>query len=270
MASTSDVSTTERALLLPEILSLVFHWILQDKGFSQPVYGDGPDPNREADLRSMLGLGPDDELALDDEDQEPELLYSYGASGVLIRCGMVNSLWYSVAMPHAWKSVGRFPISPENTMESIFGRIDPSRRQYHANLVVEACMAGVAEGAAADKADANLEGVEFPNLKQVELRLVGFHESMHIPILGKSGVTVLKLNPYFESNPDTWGVCQKEMGKILEQIPSVFPDVEDLSVVDQCLAYPGALERCASRLTNLKVFNHCLVKVTAEEIGYPF
>ncbi|KAH8646345.1 hypothetical protein BX600DRAFT_477554 [Xylariales sp. PMI_506] len=229
---------TRRALLIPEILSQIFFWISQDDSFYHTVHGP--------DL---------------DELDEPKLLCTYEKEGALVRCGQVSKLWCSEAMPYAWRNLRHTYPFERVSLPRIIGAVEPDRRQRYADMVEIAIMVGVASGEEADDADAAIHGVEFPNLKEVTMPLAGFNRSEHIPVMGKNTVKVLNVDPSFDCYPDTYRVDQDEMKLILEQIPAVFPHLEELNIVDACLAYPGALEDCARRLPKLKKFDHSSVIV---------
>ncbi|CAG9984975.1 unnamed protein product [Clonostachys byssicola] len=218
-------------LLLREIVAEVMKWIDIDYEFSHDVYSG----------------------KLDEYD-EPELLTTYGKNGVLARCCCVNQLWFDEAAPLLWAAPTEFTFAMDQTLSKVFDQLDASRRQMYANFVKEAVIAGVPPDEASEN-DEPLKGLDFPKLESVDLPLAGWGQSEYIPRIRNHRVKILAIDPSFDIYPDTYRVMQDEMGSILEQIPDIFPDLENVDIIDCCLAAPGAIEKCESRLPKLKYFN---------------
>ncbi|CAH0051851.1 unnamed protein product [Clonostachys solani] len=218
-------------LLLREIVAEVMKWIDLDYGFSHEV------------LSGKL-----------DEYDEPEVLATYGKNGVLARCCCVNRLWFNEAAPLLWAAPTQFTFAMDQTLSKLFNQLDESRRQMYANFVKEAVIAGVPPDEAFEN-DEPLKGLEFPKLENVDLPLAGWGQSEYIPRIGNHRVKILSIDPSFDVYPDTYRVMQEELGSILEQIPDIFPELENVDIIDSCLAAPGAIEKCESRLPKLKYFN---------------
>lgn len=191
MAGHTKPTAVQRALQMPEILSRIFERIYEDYKSYYSVY--------------------------DEEGEEEEVIYSYGREGVLVRCGLVNNLWYHEAMRLLWRAptVGFYL---QNSFVKYFAKIDPARRQFYANYVEEAKLVTVNEERAAECDDV-LKDVAFPRLKGVGMVLDDWNDGFYVPRIGKHWVTHLEIDPRFEYNPTTYGMTIDEMGMILEQIP---------------------------------------------------
>lgn len=245
------MSARQRTLATPEIVSLVLSWIYQDDQFHQTVYKESSLP-----------------------DEDPDESY-YGHLGVLLRCAQVNKLWHLEAVTFLWREPCIYTDHWLHTRFSAF--TDFERKQYHANLVEETTLITLSRSEAA-RGDAVLEGVEFPRLKEVRIYLDGNGE--HITKIRGSHVKVLDLDPSFDYYPDTYRVSREEMDVILDQLPvsifrqtspwlpanglitqACFPNVEEVSFIDRCLAFPGALERFQAKLPHLKVLDKQMVDI---------
>ncbi|VUC28742.1 unnamed protein product [Clonostachys rosea] len=252
MADRKIIPAPTNPLLLREIVAEVMKWIDMDYGFSHEVYSG----------------------KLDEYD-EPEVLASYGKDGVLARCCCVNRLWFNEAAPLLWAAPTQFTFAMDQTLSKMLDKLDMSRRQLYANFVKEAVIAGVPPDDAFEH-DEPLKGLDFPKLESVDLPLAGWGESEYIPRIKNHRVKILAIDPSFDIYPDTYRVMQNEMGSILDQIPvrivfvlvisavfyrepncviqEIFPDLENVDIIDCCLAAPGAIEKCESRLPKLKYF----------------
>ncbi|KAK7217739.1 hypothetical protein V2G26_005742 [Clonostachys chloroleuca] len=231
MADRETTPGPTNPLLLREIVAEVMKWIDIDHWFSHEVYSG----------------------KLDEYD-EPELLATYGKDGVLARCCCVNRLWFEEAAPLLWAKPTQFTFASDQTLSKMFDQLNVSRRQMYANFIKEAVIAGVPPDEAFEN-DEPLKGLEFPKLESVDLPLAGWGESEYIPRIRNHQVRILAIDPSFDIYPDTYRVMQDEMGSILEQIPDIFPDLENVDIIDSCLVAPGAIEKCESRLPKLRYIN---------------
>jgi hypothetical protein len=188
-ATATATTAVQRALLLPEILSLIFAWIRQD--------------------RDYFYRGNFDE-------EEWEYRLSYGREGVLLRCGLVNKLWYAEAMPIMWSSPWSLGCVVPNSLPQFFLNMDPPRRQYYANFVETVTLATTSKEQGV-RADLVLRDLKFPKLESVMLRLVD-HDGCYIPRVEKQAVKSVDIDPRFEVYPDTYGMSRDEIGSILDQI----------------------------------------------------
>lgn len=178
---------TDRALILPEILSHIFLCALPDR----------------------------DDTAWDPTARRRGL-------AALAVCCRVNKLWHAGAAPRLWSR----PCSARLNLDEVLMRVAPGggRRGYHAALVEEASLeCGWGEGLT--EAEAVLEGLEFPRLRRVTVYLgAGW---TRIPRLAGVSVTRLDLVPTAwreEDDPDDLSDPVDEsyvldQGPVLEQIP---------------------------------------------------
>lgn len=190
------LTAAEHALRLPEILFSIFSWIHEDRygywGYIEYYDDDG-------------GY----------ETEEP----GYGHEGVLMRCGLVNKLWYAEAMPILWATPGTLGMLTSNSLPRFFSPIKSlARRQFYANFVQTATLVTVTEDAAAE-CDSALFGVTFP--KSTSLKLILNH-SCYVPRVEGHGFTELLIDPPFECNPDTYLMTRDQIGAVLDQIPVGF------------------------------------------------
>lgn len=187
MADNNETTVVQRALLMPKILSTIFMWIHLDRYGYWYVY---------------------------DEDGEKD--YGYGREGVLARCGLVNKLWYNEAMRYLWMAPTLGFM--QNSLPALFANIHPARRQFYANFIKAAILVTVREDCAGECDDA-LRGVAFPKLESLHMILDGYGDGVYVPRIKSHRLAVLKINPPYDVNPETFGVTRDEMDTILEQIP---------------------------------------------------
>lgn len=215
MASRSKQTAAQRALLLPEILSLILMWISEDDMdfLTDPdddKYGD--DEHEEVGTSSMAS---DDGARL-----EMERLglgkYGFGRDGVLLRCSLVNRLWNAVATPLLWEHIEFWTWG--TSMPGVFGNIDPQRRQYYANLVKGPTTFTTVGQEEAASADAALQGISFSNLRSTTLQVNPLASGYHIPRIHAPGLVELCIDPPFDVNPDSYYLRGSEWDGILDQI----------------------------------------------------
>ncbi|EPS43384.1 hypothetical protein H072_2640 [Dactylellina haptotyla CBS 200.50] len=209
----TELCATQRALLLPEILSLVLEWVNED------VNSSAPD---------------------------------------LARCCRVNKFWFQESVRFLWRNPS-VPSAGYKSLPQVLGNLELETRQMYANYIEQCTMHDYREGHRFI-VDKPLEKLEFPNLKYMKLMVDGYWWNQ-LPRLGKNTCKKLDLDPRFDVYPDTYGVTQDTLRKILDQIVDDFPQLESLSFWDRCLAYPGDLENFARRMPNLKHFEHSKVLV---------
>ncbi|KAF3909677.1 hypothetical protein AA313_de0208025 [Arthrobotrys entomopaga] len=222
-------TAAQRALLLPEILSLVLEWVHAQEWLSSEDMDNYPESY--TDLKS------------------PNLAN-------LARCARVNKLWFEESICFLWKDPNAHNYGFYG-LRHYFERLEPERRQFYANYVEE-CM--IEDVQVQEQSNTVLLELEYPNLKKVKLRAAGWFDCQ-FPKFGKNSVRKIEFDPRFDVYPDTYGVRQDEMKQSLDYIAETFPDLETLDVIDRCLAYPGDLESFARRMPKLKSFDHRLVWV---------
>ncbi|KAE8372200.1 hypothetical protein BDV26DRAFT_105438 [Aspergillus bertholletiae] len=194
-----SVTATDRVLSSPELLCEIFSWINKDDTFCCTVANEAEDVFYEST----------------DWSNFPEAHY-YGKRGVLLRCSLVNSLWWSEAIRFIWErlSGGHW----DTDLPGCFaGFLDPYRKQFYANLIKQADLVTIDE----DNADAHdrlIQGVIFSNLER--LCLYCPENLDYVPRLQCPSLKILEIDPYFESEfgRNEYGLSQEQWDKVLDRI----------------------------------------------------
>lgn len=208
-----------RALLMPEILSQILMWIYLDEDTYWNVLYD------------------DDEIE-----------YTFGRDGALLRCGLVNKLWWEEAMRYLWaEHPGGYAFI------HAFRAVDPERKPYLASCVKSLTLHSVNERYA-DEHDGYLRGIAFPKLHTLKL-LVDIC-CVHVPRIEGHAIRHLIIDPRFEVYPTMYALDEDTMDIFLEIIATSFPDLEEVVFDDLALAHPGAMDRFAGRLPHLRNFDY--------------
>lgn len=206
------MTATYHVLSTPQLLREIFSWIDKDDGFSCEVGNDAED----AFLDSIVwdGLSSLSEI---DWSNCPRTYYYY-KKGVLLRCSLVNTLWWCEAIRFIWRRLGGPGHGNADDLLGCFaGFRDPCRKQFHANLVTRADLFIINEDNA-DIYDSLIQGVNFPNLQR--LRLYCPKGRDYIPQLQCPSLKILKINPQYESEfgvPE-YGLSQEQWDKVLCRI----------------------------------------------------
>ncbi|KAJ7640851.1 hypothetical protein DFH06DRAFT_1334567 [Mycena polygramma] len=203
-----------------------------------------------------------------DVDADDDWDARHAKLAALSRCGRVNKFWYHEAMRHLWRDVSIHWSYP--TLPTLFAPIEPARRQFYAGLI-ECCILDVVFNTkdVAVAIDAALRGANFSRLSEVRMRVTG-RSSGHVPRMEKNCVRHLKVNPRYEAYPEGFGVSEKEWDDILEQIPTVFPDLRIFEFEDCALVKQSTLERFARRLPHLYELNYSLVRTRWRQDETPY
>ncbi|KAJ7640849.1 hypothetical protein DFH06DRAFT_623873 [Mycena polygramma] len=191
----------------------------------------------------------------------------------LSRSGRVNKLWYHEAMRHLWRD-GSVTHWSCPTLPELFAPIARARRQFYAGLI-ECCILDVLfdTADAAVAIDAALQGLDFSRLSEVRMRATGwsYRNRPHVPRLEKNRVRHLKVDPRYEAcNPEVFGVSEEEWDDILDQIPTVFPDLRIFEFEDCALVKQSTLKRFARRLPHLRELNYSLVRTDLGQYKTPY
>ena len=104
MASDIEITAAQRALGIPEILSAILRWIYRDD-YSWWISA----PNEDGTLGHL-----------------------HNSRGVLLRCGLINTLWNKESMRYLWKEPRTLGFR-KSSLPVFFAKIEPSRRQLYAN-----------------------------------------------------------------------------------------------------------------------------------------
>ena len=201
--STNQMAATQQALCMPEILAQIFFWVFEDTGIWTDHVKTEEKRRRSPDL----------------SDSETE--YQIDCYGVLIRCALVNSKWHDEAMRVLWKHWQDRFFSPPH-LADVLEKIDPGRRQIYANFISEADLFVIEDDDRVEVAKKCFEGIIFPNLEHLLLRVPGYGHGDHkvdiIPYSAPRLVT-LEIDPRFEIYPDMYGVFQEEWETVFELLP---------------------------------------------------
>ena len=185
------MTASQRALLMPEVLSVIFDWIFEDR---EGGCIERPKTEEDAD-------GNDDGVVR---------VYYEGPS-VLFHCALVNKLWFDESIRHLWREPYIWEHSGVTTLTSHMKRLEPARRQFYANFIEAATDRTTWT---ADRDDSVLQGIRFPKLHHLKLML----DAECVPKIEGHNIKVLELDPHFEWNPETYCITQDTMDTILDQI----------------------------------------------------
>ncbi|KXJ90559.1 hypothetical protein Micbo1qcDRAFT_234491 [Microdochium bolleyi] len=301
-AAEAGPSACTRALAMPEILAEILSWVAADTTWSSCA---SDDTDTGAGAGSGEDTGSEDDDVEEKEEEEPYgtpgVLARCARVNSLWFSLSVAHLWEDMAfvtwplggglsgmtrclylVPDAerrrayarcvrWAYVGGLVPLPSSPSPSSSSANDASPRgMKYWDTRLQAWSEDVSRAAV----DEMYDGLEFPLLEELEIWMAGWRESGHPPrIRGAPRMKTLALNPSFDMYPDTYRVGQDEMGSMLEEIPrrggraqDIFPDLEEFSIHDACLAYPGAFDKFAKRMPKLRVFDHA---AAVETMGEP-
>ncbi|KAF2096260.1 hypothetical protein NA57DRAFT_79027 [Rhizodiscina lignyota] len=233
MANSTETLAVQRALLMPEVLSAIFKWIHEDNA----SFWYAKDGHRDTH-------------------------YRYGREGVLVRCGLVNRLWFKEAMRCLWMepNVGFFR---QCNLPALFAKINPSRRQFYADFIKKAVLVTISDSR---DPDSPLCAVIFPKLEALKLVLDGYCDGFYVPKVNCPKLTNLEIDPPYESEPEeSFGITRDEMDIILDQIPNVFPSLEYISFLNCVKINSGALKHLAERLPHFKDLDESEVRTSTED-----
>ncbi|KAJ0339884.1 hypothetical protein COL154_001345 [Colletotrichum chrysophilum] len=187
----------------------------------------------------------------DDDDEEDWSVHHYCRGGVLMRCMLVNKLWFEFATPFLWKEPTEMVSYPsyKTAIVAILSAIEPVRRQMYAKHVE----IGFNEG----RDNEDLTELEFPRLREMQLRT---DYEINLPKINGYGVKVLSVDPRYEPcYPEVYTLTQDRMNELLDQIAERFRNIESLSICDSALAYPGTMKKFKDRMPHLVDFDHSYV-----------
>ncbi|KAG8623808.1 hypothetical protein KVT40_008784 [Elsinoe batatas] len=178
---------------------------------------------------------------------------------ILFQCSLVNKLWYSEAARLIW-------IEPQSmtytvTFPDLFAAIPAHRRQFYADFVEEVTYHSPNEEETA-KHNELFKDVIFPRLKSICVMLDW--ESC-IPKLDCPNLQELDLDPRHECYPEMWVVTQDRTDIILNQVATLYPKVPSISFIDQCIAFPGTMQKFKDRMgSSLKHLDYTAVIESAD------
>lgn len=203
----------------PELLHEIFSWIDQDDSFSCEVGNDA-----EETFLENIDWDKISSLSEVDWSNCPKTYY-YHKKGVLLRCGLVNKLWWGEAIRFIWSRLGDGSTASDDLLGCFAGFDDPCRKQFHANLVTQADLFLINEDTSTGTSnrdagiyDSLLQGVIFPKLQH--LRLYCPKGCDYIPQIQCPSLRTLEIDPQFECEfgvPE-YGLSQDQWDKVLCRI----------------------------------------------------
>lgn len=262
----------EEALNLPEILENIFRHVFDDDFFQEEEVDDDawmemipgyqrPEPEEDATSNTS------DERKLERDEEEPPytLSESYGNYGVLVRCALVSTLWAETALPILWEDY-RSWMASEMNIAYRFETIEPSRRQYYANMIKTLAMYTTREDTQ-DKLRISTDGITFPNVPVMTLFVTG--SGAEVPDIKVPNLVTLNIDPHYEDPPCEVYVFQDDWKKVLDAIPvssimcginlfsnesvkELYPSLKEVNFEDVAYIPEERLEKFKSALPNLK------------------
>ncbi|KAJ5822361.1 hypothetical protein N7447_004701 [Penicillium robsamsonii] len=236
----NGASAIYRALKNPLILELILKWISRDEGW-------WPDPER---LRNLREENP--------HYSEDDHQHYFGAKGVLVRCAQVSRQWHYEAARVLWREWKQFEFwhYPFVTM---FEKIEPARRQFYAELIHHVEVYAVEREELHQSVTGVFDGLCFSNLESLTLLVAGEptprDDRVEIPIFHAPRLITLSFDPYYGYDPETYGVGQDEWKQLFDIVTVRFPDVENISFLDQAEVCSGEIKNFRDRLPRLKKFD---------------
>ncbi|KAI5284832.1 hypothetical protein KEM54_001028 [Ascosphaera aggregata] len=175
----------------------------------------------------------------------------------LRRCALVNSTWYHEAIKHLWSD----PCSRKgSTIPKMLSEItDLETRQTYANLMRSGTLAAFWDW---DKEQVEMSQTIFPGLQFRKLRNVTVHVrpfDERLPNI-QGATTVQRVtvkSQYWDYSDGSYFQYVEKigMGKILDQIPKVFPNTKVIIFRGSAEARRKHLDRLAHQLPKLKAMD---------------
>lgn len=273
------MTATYHVLSQPELLREIFSWIDRDDSFSCEVGNDAKDAFLESIDWDKLSS-----LSEIDWTDCPKTSY-YHKKAVLLRCSLVNALWWYEAIRFIWRHLGG-PEYPNADLLACFrGFNDHRRKQLHANLVTQADLFLINRDNAGDY-NALAQGVIFPNLHR--LRLYCPKGRDHIPQLNSPSLKILEIDPQFqcEFGIPEYALSQEQWDEVLPRISvscgchslviivpnqkvtttmqALFPVLDTVKFLDQVRVRQGALAQFEKSLPFLEILDREFVVENTE------
>lgn len=265
------MTATQRVLSTPELVAEIFAWLAshhhdshsdkdsrdnpQELGLvgTQPQYSsaqDIRDPRLRAKVKRILQKMPGksiqtcvDALAHSngkDKDaikylSRTDLVSESGCDVTLVRCGLVNTLWFHEAMRYLWRN----PTKDGTSLCVRFEKVDPSRRQFYANFVRAGDLIDVDERDVKPFVNVRkyidaLFGLHFPRMNHLNVRLERSRKGVNLPWIDARSVAVIHVSVVgtlwdaqtekFVAVPGPWRLT-KEMVMCLARLIDVCPFV---------------------------------------------
>ncbi|KAJ5371883.1 hypothetical protein N7517_003889 [Penicillium concentricum] len=237
----NGASAIYRALNNPLILELILKWIFRD------MKGSWPDPKR---LRNLREENP----AYSDDDWE----HYIGAKGMLVRCAQVSRQWHYEAARILWHNWSQMEYW-KCPFLTLFERIEPARRQFYAELIHHVDVYVVERQELFQSVIGIFDCLCFSNLESLTLFVAGGphprDDMVEIPIFHAPRLRTLSFDPYYEWQLDTHGVDEDEWKALFSLVTVRFPDVENISFLDNAMVCSDEIQKLRDRLPRLKQFD---------------
>ena len=181
-------------------------------------------------------------------DQHCSQCSYFQRAGVLLRCALVNHLWFSEAMRILWRNRQEYnPWSAPSANQDInkfFKGLEPERRQMYARWIVEGSVSNEPEP------HSLFNNVEFLKLRVLYIPL-NVNYIWDIPKISAPRLKDLMLNLYSYSDLKRYPVGQEDMAKILDFVARSFPNLWYLQILGNCLTHVGEVDRFKKRMPEL-------------------
>ncbi|KAL3449394.1 hypothetical protein BJX65DRAFT_36873 [Aspergillus insuetus] len=216
-SSTPQTSATQKALSLPEILREIFQWIYADEGRLEEIL-----------------------------ERPHHYTFITTRRNSLHSCALTSRLWFAESIALLWKVPSRPDLEYlERDIEARLGPLDPPRRKFYANFIEE----GTIETKGEDDVPPQSDSVVLPSLRTLRLK-ISLSNSV-VPAIVAPQLKQLDIDPWIELYPEDW-VGKNVMGKVLEQIPALFPTLEVVTF-ELCDIRRQDFERFKSRLPCVRI-----------------
>lgn len=222
--SNEAFSAAHKVLSSPPLLERILTWISQDVYGNWPVSKHPKPPPKE-----------NTHLHDDDDDDEPEAWIEI--SGVLLRCALVNKTWFREAIRILWRNWEERMLYSSVITET-FSKIEPSRRQFYANLIHCAEVVVISDLQLCQLARDVLADITFSNLESVQITVPGHGRNSEVPIFRAPRLKTLFIDPEYDWMPVSYSVNQDQWRRIFGIITvsvayllvSLWPDFAKLEI----------------------------------------
>ncbi|KAJ5178162.1 uncharacterized protein N7500_000861 [Penicillium coprophilum] len=174
----------------------------------------------------------------------------YGPETDLISSALVSNFWLAEALPLIWRQVY------VGTVQEIFSRLDPSRRQFYANFVTFAHTRVFNDLHTPQDSPCDLNGIVFPKMTEL---LVFVNAKVGECSLSNLNCPNLRRMTFasWGKSMDSGRIGAQGWESIFWDLPTKYPSLKELGFIYPPGLYPHALGRLKARHPNLL---YCLDK----------
>ncbi|CAI7645490.1 unnamed protein product [Penicillium viridicatum] len=175
----------------------------------------------------------------------------------LRHCALVNKLWLAEALPMIWYSI-------DSSIEALFKKLEPGRRQFYANFVVLGESNALHDKKCFKSLSHNLKGIVFPKMECLLLFTDGKRGEFSLPKLNCPNLRCMSfqdLDIENEEKDDDMGPAAWE--SIFWDLSTNYPSLKELDFEFPPLVFPYAIRRLKKRHPNLR---GCLEKLKFREV----